>query len=329
MTEPSQIDTVRGPVAPAALGVVLMHEHVFVLSPEIIANYPEGWGDEAAREADAVDKLNALKAIGVDTIVDPTVIGLGRYIPRIQRVAAQTDLQIVVATGVYTYHDVPMYFHFTGPGTTMGGPETMTDLFVRDITEGIAGTGVKAAILKCATDEPGLTPGVERVLRAVAQAHRQTGVPITTHTHAPTRRGLEQQRVFAEEGVDLRRVVIGHSGDTTDLGYLEELIANGSYLGMDRFGLDAVLSFSDRVDTVARMCERGHADRMVLSHDASCHIDWLPEAALPFALPNWHYLHIHNDVLPALRQRGVTEDQISTMLVDNPRAIFSRQGAYA
>ncbi|MCB0944150.1 MAG: phosphotriesterase, partial [Mycobacterium sp.] len=219
------VQTARGPIPTTDLGVVLMHEHVFVLSPEIIANYPEGWGDEAAREADAVEKLNALKAVGVDTIVDPTVIGLGRYIPRIQRVAAQTDLQIVVATGVYTYNDVPMYFHFTGPGTGMGGPETMTDLFVRDITEGIAGTGVKAAILKCATDEPGVTPGVERVLRAVAQAHVRTGVPITTHTHAGTRRGLEQQRIFAEEGVDLTRVIIGHSGDTTDLDYLEELIA--------------------------------------------------------------------------------------------------------
>ena len=321
------VQTARGPIPTTDLGVVLMHEHVFVLSPEIIANYPEGWGDEAAREADAVEKLNALKAVGVDTIVDPTVIGLGRYIPRIQRVAAQTDLQIVVATGVYTYNDVPMYFHFTGPGTGMGGPETMTDLFVRDITEGIAGTGVKAAILKCATDEPGVTPGVERVLRAVAQAHVRTGVPITTHTHAGTRRGLEQQRIFAEEGVDLTRVIIGHSGDTTDLDYLEELIAAGSYLGMDRFGLDFLLSFSDRVDTVARMCERGHADKMVLSHDASCFIDWLPEEAVPVVLPNWHYLHIHHDVLPALRQRGVTEEQITTMLVDNPRAIFTAGSA--
>ena len=321
------VQTVQGPIPTTDLGVVLMHEHVFVLSPEIIANYPEGWGDEAAREADAVEKLNALKAVGVDTIVDPTVIGLGRYIPRIQRVAAQTDLQIVVATGVYTYNDVPMYFHFTGPGTGMGGPETMTDLFVRDITEGIAGTGVKAAILKCATDEPGVTPGVERVLRAVAQAHVRTGVPITTHTHAGTRRGLEQQRIFAEEGVDLTRVIIGHSGDTTDLDYLEELIAAGSYLGMDRFGLDFLLSFSDRVDTVARMCERGHADKMVLSHDASCYIDWLPEEALPLVVPNWHYLHIHHDVLPALRQRGVTEEQITTMLVDNPRAIFTAGSA--
>ena len=314
----------RGPVPADSLGVTLMHEHVFVLSPEIMANYPEGWGDEQAREDDAVEKLNALKSIGVDTIVDPTVIGLGRYIPRIARIAQRTDLQIIVATGVYTYNDVPMFFHFTGPGTVLNGPETMVDLFIRDITEGIAGTGVKAAILKCATDEPGVTPGVERVLRAVAAAHRATGVPITTHTHAHSRRGLDQQRIFAEEGVDLSRVIIGHSGDTTDLDYLEELIAAGSYIGMDRFGVDNVLSFDDRVDTVAKMCARGHAGRMVLAHDASCYIDWLPEEALPLVLPNWHYLHIHNDVLPALRERGVTEEQITTMLVDNPRTIFGR-----
>ena len=324
----TQVDTVRGPISATELGVTLMHEHVFVLSPEIIANYPEGWGEETVREQQAVDKLNALKAAGVDTIVDLTVIGLGRYIPRVQRVADRTDLQIVVATGVYTYNDVPMYFHFSGPGTGMDGPEPMVEMFVRDITEGIAGTGVKAAILKCATDEPGLTPGVERVLRAVAVAHRATGVPISTHTHARTRRGLEQQRVFAEEGVDLGRVIIGHSGDTTDLDYLEELIAAGSYIGMDRFGLDNILGFEHRVDTVARMCERGHADKMVLAHDASCYIDWLPEAALPIVLPNWHFQHIHDDVLPALRERGVTEEQITTMLVDNPRAIFTHGGGY-
>jgi phosphotriesterase-related protein len=297
-----------------------------VLSPEITDNYPEVWGDEAKREADAVARLSELKSRGVDSIVDLTVIGLGRYIPRIERIAAQTDINIVVATGVYTYNDVPMYFHFSGPDSPLGEP--MVDMFVSDIEQGIAGTGVKAAILKCATDEPGVTPGVERVLRAVAQAHRRTGVPISTHTHAGTKRGLEQQRIFTEEGVDLSRVVIGHSGDTTDLGYLEELIANGSYIGMDRFGLDNLLSFEDRVNTVAAMCERGHADTMVLSHDASCFIDWLPEALVPLAMPNWHYLHIHNDVIPALKERGVTDEQLTTMLVDNPRRIFETRGGY-
>ncbi|TQR86899.1 phosphotriesterase-related protein [Mycobacterium hodleri] len=322
------LNTARGAVDVVDLGVTLMHEHVFIMTTEIMENYPEGWGDGAKREADAIVRLNELKSRGVDTIVDLTVVGLGRYLPRIVRIAAATELNIVVATGLYTYNDVPMHFHYRGPGAPLGGPEPMVDMFVRDIEHGIADTGVKAAILKCATDEPGMTPGVERVLRAVAQAHRQTGVPISTHTHAASRRGLEQQKIFAEEGVDLSRVVIGHSGDTTDIAYLEELIAEGSYLGMDRFGVDAILSFEDRVNTVATMCERGHADRMVLSHDASCYFDALPETTLPVALPNWHYLHIHDDVLPALRRRGVTEEQLTTMLVDNPRRIFSTRGGY-
>ena len=322
------MNTARGAIDAADLGVTLMHEHVFIMSTEIMENYPEGWGDGARREADAIARLDELKSRGVDTIVDLTVVGLGRYIPRIARIAAATELNIVVATGLYTFNDLPMSFHYLGPGAPLGGPEIMTEMFVRDIENGIADTGIKAAILKCATDEPGVTPGVERVLRAVAGAHRQTGVPISTHTHAGTKRGLEQQRIFAEEGVDLSRVVIGHSGDTTDIAYLEELIAGGSYIGMDRFGVDVYLPFEDRVDTVATMCERGHADRMVLSHDASCYFDALPEATLPVALPNWHYLHIPNDVIPALKERGVTDEQLTTMLVDNPRAIFSTNGGY-
>lgn len=323
-----QINTARGAIDIAELGVTLMHEHIFVLSPEIMQNFPESWGDEEKRVADAIARLGELKSRGVDSIVDLTVIGLGRYIPRINRIAAATNINIIVATGIYTYNDVPMYFHYQGPGTELGGPEFMTDMFVRDIEEGIAGTSVKAAILKCATDRQGITPGVERVLRAVAAAHRRTGVPISTHTHAQTERGLEQQRIFEEEGVDLSRVVIGHSGDTTDVDYLEKLIARGSYIGMDRFGIDVLCSFEDRVNTVARMCERGHANKMVLSQDAACFNDWLPEAALPTVLPNWHFLHIHNDVIPALKERGVTDEQINTMLVDNPRKIFERQEAY-
>jgi phosphotriesterase-related protein len=323
-----KIQTVNGPIDSASLGTTLMHEHVFVLSTEIEENFPDAWGDEERRITDAVNRLDELKSRGVDSLVDLTVIGLGRYIPRIQRIAKRTKLNILVATGVYTYNDIPMYFHFQGPGTIFGGPELMADMFVKDIEQGIADTGVRAAMLKCATDEPGITPGVERVLRAVAQAHRRTGAPISTHTHAGTRRGLEQQKIFREEGVDLSRAVIGHCGDTTDLGYLEEIVSNGSYIGMDRFGIDSILSFEERVSTVVRMCERGHASKMVLSHDAACFFDWFPEAAIAAALPRWHYLHIHNDVVPALKKAGVTDGQIKTMLVDNPRTIFERQGGY-
>ncbi|MFQ5668159.1 MAG: phosphotriesterase [Candidatus Binatia bacterium] len=321
------VETVRGAIDTSELGSTLMHEHVFVLNTEIEQNYPDKW-DEEERVADAIAQLNKLRSVGIRTIVDPTVIGLGRYIPRIQRVAAHTDLNIIVATGLYTYNDVPFYFHFRGPGTQLGGPEVMTDMFLRDITEGIAGTGVKAAILKCATEAAGLTPGVERVLRAVAQAHRRSGVPITTHTHALSHRGRDQQRVFAEEGVDLSRVIIGHSGDTTELEYLKELMDKGSYVGMDRFGISALLPLEERVRTVAELCKQGYAAKMVLSQDASCFIDWFDVEIRQAAMPAWTFTHISEDVLPALAERGVSEAQITQMMVDNPRRIFENVGAY-
>ncbi len=320
------VETVRGPVDTAALGRTYMHEHVFVLTPDVQQNYPDEWGDEEERVADAVAKLSALAASGVRTIVDPTVVGLGRYVPRIQRVAEQVPgLNIVAATGCYTYGDVPFFFHYRDPAlaAALGSeiPDPMVAMFVGDITEGIAGTGVRAAFLKCAIDSPGLTPGVERVMRAVAKAHLATGVPITVHTHPESRQGLVVQRVMAEEGVAPGRIVLGHSGDTADVDHLCALADAGFWLGMDRFGINLGTTFEQRADTVVELCRRGYAGRMVLSHDAACYIDWIDPAMLPL-LPQWHYLHIDQDVLPYLRDHGVTDDQIETMLVANPRRYF-------
>ncbi|MBB3662257.1 phosphotriesterase-related protein [Prauserella sediminis] len=320
----TEVPSVRGPVPVDRLGNTLMHEHVFVLGEEMrqnYPNYPNRW-DEDRRVADAVDKLQQCRSRGIDTIVDPTVIGLGRYIPRIQRINEQVDINIIAATGLYTYNDVPFQFHYTGPGLLFDRPEPMVELFVTDIREGIAETRVKAGLLKCAIEEQGLTPGVERVMRAVGQAHVETGVPITVHTNVHTQSGLVAQKVLAEEGVDLSKVVIGHSGDSTDLDYLCALADAGSYLGMDRFGLDVLLPFEQRVDTVAELAKRGYAEKMVLSHDASCFIDWFSEEAKAETVPNWIYTHISDDVLPALRERGVTDEQIDTMLVRNPRRYF-------
>lgn len=327
VTAVTAVETVRGPIGAEELGRVLMHEHVFVLSEEIRQNYPDYW-DEEERVADAVRKLRDLKARGIDTVVDPTVIGLGRYIPRIQRVADRVEINIVPATGLYTYNDVPFFLHYQGPGTMLGGEEPLVELFTRDIVEGIAGTGVKAAFLKCAIEADGMTPGVERVMRAVAQTHRGTGAPVTVHTNVHNHSGRLVQKLLAEEGVDLSRVVLGHSGDSTDLGYLTELADAGSFLGMDRFGIDVVLPFEQRVDTVAELCRRGYAEKMVLSQDASCFIDWFPVAVKEQVAPRWHYNHVSDQVLPALRESGVTDEQIDTMLVANPRRYFENVGAY-
>ena len=320
------VETVRGPVEAAELGTTYMHEHIFVLNPDVQQNYPQEWGSEDDRVADAVTKLTALAASGVRTIVDPTVIGLGRYIPRIARIAEQVpELNIVVATGCYTYDDVPFFFHYRGPALNealgMELPDPMVDMFVADITEGIAGTGVKAGMLKCAIDAQGMTAGVERVMRAVAKAHLQTGTPITVHTHPASQQGLAAQRVLVEEGVDPTRVVLGHSGDTTDADHLQQLADAGFVLGMDRFGINLDTTFEARADIVVELCRRGYAGAMVLAHDASCYIDWLAPGVMEF-LPQWHYLHIEQDVLPYLRTHGVTDAQIEQMLVANPRRVL-------
>ncbi len=324
------VQTARGPIDTAELGVTLMHEHIFTLTPDVQQNYPQEWGSEEERVADAVRRLNEVAALGVRTIVDPTVVGLGRYLPRIERLAAQVDLNIVCATGLYTYDDVPFYFHHRGPALSAAlgqdVPDPMVDMFVGDIRDGVAGTSIKAGLLKCAIDHQGLTPGVERVLRAVAMAHKETGTPITLHTHPGSQQGLAAKRVLDAEGVDPRRVVLGHSGDSTDADHLCELADAGFVLGMDRFGINLDTTFEARADIVVELCRRGYAESMVLSQDASCYIDWIDPFVLQL-LPDWKYTHIHERVLPYLLEHGVTQDQVDTMLVANPRRYFEGPAA--
>ena len=325
------VETVRGPVQADDLGPTLMHEHVFALSTEHVQNHGDGlWWDEEVRVADAVSKLRALRDKGIKTIVDPTVWGLGRYIPRIQRIAQQVDLNIVVAAGLYVYEELPQQYAYRGPGLLFDVPEPMITDFTRDIAEGIGTSGVKAALLKCCVDAAGLTAGIDRIARAVARTHRGTGAPITVHTSSPAQSGRLAVDLFRSEGVDLAKVVIAHAGDSNDLDYLMELADTGATLGMDRFGLDLFNPTPDRIRTITALTARGYADRMVLAHDANCFIDYFgadQDTARAAIMPNWHYTHISDDVLPALRESGVTEAQIEQMLVDNPRRYFSRNAS--
>jgi phosphotriesterase-related protein len=320
------VETVRGPVDLGNLGQTLMHEHVFVLSTEYVQNYGSDWWDEEAMVARAIERLNAVYAKGIRTIVDPTVWGLGRYLPRIQRIAAETPVNIIVATGLYVYEELPHQYGARGPGLPIDMPEPMVTDFSRDITQGIADTGVKAAFLKFALETPEPTPGVERIGRAVARTHVETGAPITVHTSGAHQTGRIALRIFREEGVDLSKVVIGHAGDSNDLDYLTELADAGVLLGMDRFGLDVYNPTAERVKTIATLAARGYAASMVLAHDANCFIDWFggahDEVRAAF-LPNWHYEYITDVVLPALLASGVTQEQIDTMMVENPVRYFT------
>ncbi len=321
----AMIETLNGPLDTSELGTVLMHEHVFNLTAEIQMVHPgfNGWNPEVELPK-AQKQLRAVKDAGIDTMVELSPIGLGRSLDLIRRAAEGSDMNLVLSTGLYTYDVLPRPWHFVGPGTLLDGEEPLDELMRGDLRDGVEGSGVKPGILKCAIDAAGLTDHVERVVRSVCRIHKETGVPICIHTSAPHERGRDALRIIGEEAIDPRRVMLAHCGDTADLSYLEEMAASGALLGMDRFGLDVLLSFEERVSTVAAMCERGHADKMILSQDASCFTDWFAPGVREQIAPNWHYLHVVQDVIPALRERGVGEAAIDQMMRDNGRAFFER-----
>jgi phosphotriesterase-related protein len=316
------VPTFTGEVKGEQLGTTLIHEHVFVGSPELDLNLPHAeWDEELAIER-AVAGFERLHALGVRTVVDLTVLGLGRDVERVRRVAKRVPVQLVASTGYYTSNVLPHYFHLNGPGRLVDGPDPLVELFVGDIEHGIAATGIRAGMLKVASDIEGMTPDVERVFQAAAIAHRQTGVPITTHSHAPSRGGLDQQRMLEGLGVPLDRVVIGHCGDSEDLHYLRELAARGSFLGFDRFGMQHMGADESRIRTLLTLLDEGLGSQIVLSHDAAFFSRVTPPSWRAANAPDWHMEHIPHSVIPRLRAEGVSDETVRQLMVDNPRRVL-------
>jgi phosphotriesterase-related protein len=311
------IQTATGPIDTRDLGFTLMHEHVSCVDHSMRAQYPDVFHRPTELER-AVAKLTETRQAGVRTFVDATPIDLGRDPAFIRAVAVGSGMQIIVATGFYCH--VPYRFMFRPSAE-------LVDLMVGDITQGIGDSGVRAGMIKCAT-QPEMHRMNERVVRASAKAHRKTGVPIYTHTYPANRTGLDQIRVFRQEGVDLSRVVIGHSDDTEDLSYLEEVLQSGVYCGMDRIGIPAPRTGEQRADMVAALVERGYADRIVLSHDAHCHCDQFADGAIEKHMPDWKFTFIPLRFLSMLRERGVSEAAIEQMTIKNPRRIFEQTEPY-
>jgi phosphotriesterase-related protein len=292
---------------------------VFVVNTEALVNfarvYGGGYWDEEARVADAIAKLRRLRDGGITTIVDPTAFGLGRNIPRIQRINAEVDLNIVVASGVYAFLELP---NFLGYRST----EAIAELFVRELTVGIDDTGVKAAFLKCAVERHGVVGDVPRILHAVALAAVETGAPVMVHTNAAERTGLLALDALTKHGVDPRRIVIAHAGDSNDLAYLRALADSGASLGCDRFNIPHFNPDEHRIRTLVALLAEGYADRIHLSHDAACFYDFMVGDPA-FANERPDYLHIWNTILPGLRGAGVTEAQIEELTAGNPRRFFA------
>ncbi len=311
------VNTVQGPVDDDQLGTVLVHEHVRFRDEAVADQWPHEYEAQAELDA-ALGAVRAAAERGVRTIFEPTAMFGGRDVRFMARVAEETGVQIVACTGIYTYDHLPHYFENRDV-------DHMASLFVADIERGIQGTDIRAAFLKCAADAAGVNERVEKVHRAVARASVQTGAPIMAHSRPASNTGPRQVEIFAEEGVDLSRVQIAHTGDTDDLDYIEALLERGVYVGMDRYGLEMFLPIDRRNSTVAELLRRGYAERMHISQDYCATIDWFPAAAEQMfieqgAIRNWSMTLVFDEVIPALRKEGVLSEEVEhTLFVENPR----------
>jgi len=321
------VETVTGPIEADDLGFTLIHEHLRCQDEAVVAQWPdrvtlsedEPFAVQAGGEHDEAVKM-AERALerNVKTIVDPTAMFLGRDVGFMRKVSEQTGLQVVPCTGIYTYDHLPQFF-------VHRSAEQIAEMFVADIEKGVQGTEIKAAFIKCAADEPGLTENVEKIHRAAAQASVQTGAPIMAHSAPAAGTGPKQVEIFEREGVDLSKVQIAHCGDTDDVGYIEGLIEKGVFVGLDRFGLELFLPYEARIKTAMALLEKGHEGRLFLSADSCATLDWYPPEAVAQLqaagqVIDWDIRIVPDKVIPDLRESGMTDTQLETMMVRNPVA---------
>jgi phosphotriesterase-related protein len=313
----STVQTVQGPLDSEELGVTLAHEHVRFRDEAVAVEWPGRYDEQAELDA-ALQAVDAAKARGVQTIVDPTAMFGGRDVRFMKHVADHTGVRIVPCTGIYSYGFLPQYFENRDV-------DVMAGHFASDIETGIQGTEIRAAFLKCAADAAGVTANVEKIHRAVARASVQTGAPIMAHSMPAVDTAPRQIEIFREEGVDLARVQIAHCGDTDNVDYIERLIGEGVYVGLDRYGLEMFQPIDKRNATAAELLRRGHAASMMISQDYCATIDWFPpEADTAFeakgAIRNWSMTLVFDEVIPSLREQGALDDEtFHTIFTDNPR----------
>jgi len=320
-----QVATVLGNVSPEDLGVTLTHEHVLNASPGVTTFWPELIGGRTEYIDRAVDLLRAAhEQSGIETIVDLTPVDFGRDITMLREVSSRSGMKIVACTG---HHRQP------SATTLVRTTDELADFFTREVTDGIDGTGIRAGIIKVASDREGVTDFEERVLRAAARTHVRTGVPITAHSYSPGRVGEQQVALLESEGVDLTRVCIAHCDDVDDPEYLESLAARGCYLGFDRFpggplGATFETDWDARYSLLLAGLRTGLGRSMLLSHDFSLGITVFEtdraeeyQRSYPDGLQ-----FISRHVLPRLAADGVAEDEIRALLVDNPWAFLCGAG---
>jgi predicted metal-dependent phosphotriesterase family hydrolase len=292
--------TVLGPVPIDRLGITLMHEHLFIDLCRVTRD-PDHWLNDLLL---TVEEVKRFFDAGGRTLVDVTNRDLGRDPLRVKRVATETGLNIVMGCGWYRE---PFYRQEIYEKTT----KQVAEDIVREIEDGIGDTGVRPGIIgEIGCDRNYISPAEERSFRAAARAHKRTGLSITTHVvRCPA--GLDQLNLLEEEGVDLRRVIIGHCCTYPDPNYHEAVARRGAFVEFDIIRSSAEWDIAARVEYVMLLVKKGYLRQILLSHDI-CMKSHL------HAYGGNGYDYVLKDFSPRLLRAGLSQEQIQVLLVENP-----------
>ena len=313
------LNSANGKVPVANLGKTLMHEHLLVAFP--------GWeGDTETPPASrreivdaCVERVEELKSGGFGALLDPCPNDLGRDVDVLGEVAARTGFNILFATGLYMDHFAGAHWKLK-LGMDPDGVRRLADMYIKEITDGVGSTGLKPAVIKVACGKAPFTKFEEKVMQASALAAVATGTPIITHTEGVD--GDLQLGVLTGHGVEAGRVIIGHSCANPDHAYHRKIVDGGAYLGFDRFGIERLRSDQGRMESLVQMIDAGLSERVIISHDCVFHMrgNLSPRGGPPIPMRN--PMHFTRVLAPKLRDMGVAQGTIDSMLTDKPRRYF-------
>jgi phosphotriesterase-related protein len=320
------VNTTTGPIAVAALGRTLIHEHVLVGFPGWFMDRRQPPFRRAEAVARVVDAFAALHDYGVRTVVDPCPMDMGRDVELIAEVSQRSGINLICTTGAYTERQgIPHTFRHLDVAA-------ITEIYIREIDDGVGATGIKAGLIKIATDDGEVSAYERKLITAAARAARSTGTPIISHTENCTC-GHEQIDIVTGEGLAASRLLVGHSDGRDDHPYQRSLAERGAYVGFDRFGVEMIIPDAIRTKNLKLLIDGGYEDQVMVSHDmVNCFLGAVPRlgtADMSQILPNWRMTHLFENIFPELRRMGVSEVQLDHIVTENPRRFFAAAGAFS
>ena len=306
-----RIQTIKGSVEIDSLGLILPHEHLFTdLRGPSVRGYAQG--DPSAVEKVVGSYLAEAVVAGVTALVECSTIGVGRNLSVLQKLAEGTPIHIIAPTGVYREAYIPASLRESSV-------EELATLWTKELTEGIEGASIRAGFIKLAMSDDGPTALEIRNLKAAAKASQNTGAVIASHTIGG-KVARKEMDVLEETGLDLHRFIWIHAQTEPDVSILEDAARRGAYIELDSVGAP-YQSQTELLEIVMTLIQAGFISQLLLSHDAGWYnparADGLPDEGYR------GYTAVAMDFIPALLQRGITQEQIRLITVNNPSNAFA------